>query len=240
MKKISSLFCSSTGRLSVKDSFDYMLERAGFVVQVEAKSDSSSQKALAKVKLTIENADEPPSFQKSSYEITTQESVAAGTKLLDGNTDGFRFSTDEKPVSDFDCTLEQITTEEILDHFRVERVNSECQLEVIKNFIRLFHREFKFEVRVTNTKQRNSFGSAAVTVKVTDTNDFSPEFVQSSYWVTVPTTTPTGSSLLEVVVTDRDTKGNAGIVLELEGAPEDRNRFAKFHQNFHSELIVGS
>ena len=213
-----------TGTLSVQDSFNYMFER-GYVVQVEARSDSSSQTALAEVKVTIENADEPPIFQKSSYEITTQDNVAAGTKLLDGNTDGFRFSTDEKPVSDFDCTLEQITTEEILDHFRVERVNSECQLEVIKNFISLFHREFKFQVRATNTKQRNLFGSAAVTVKITDTNNFSPEFAQSSYWVTVPTTTPTGSSFLQVVTTDRDTQGSDDIVLELEGAPEDLSRF---------------
>ena len=212
------------------DSFSYVFER-GYVVQVEAKSDGSPQVASAAVKVTIENEDGPPMFQKNSYEIRTQENVATGTKLLVDNTDGFRFLTDGKPVADFDCTLADITKVEILDHFRVERMNSECQLHVIKNFVQLPDREFKFQVRVTNIKQRNLFGSATVTVKITDTNDYPPEFSQSSYWVTVPTTTPTGTSLLQVVASDRDTQGSAGIVLELlsEGASEDLSRFVLVH-----------
>ena len=181
--------------------------------------------------MTIENEDGSPMFQKNSYGITTQENVAAGTKLLVDNTDGFRFVTDGKTVADFDCTLEDITKVEILDHFRVERMNSECQLHVIKNFVELTDREFKFQVRVTNIKQRNLFGSATVVVKITNTNDYPPEFSQSSYWVTVPTTTPTGTSLLQVVTSDRDTQGSAAIVLELlsEGAPEDLSRFVLVH-----------
>lgn len=208
------------------DSFDYKFDR-GYVVQVEAKSDSSPQVAFAAVTVSIENEDGPPIFLKDSYEITTQENVAAGTKLFVDATDGFRFLTDEKPVSDFDCTLEDITAVEILDHFQVERMNSECQLLVIKNFVQVPNREFKFQVRVTNVKQLNLFGSAAVTVKITDTNDYPPEFSQSSYWVTAPTATPTGTSLLTVVATDRDTQGSADVVLELlsEGAPEDLSRF---------------
>ena len=208
------------------DSFNYKIER-GYVVQVEAKSESSPKVALASVEVKIQNEDGPPLFLKNSYEIATQENVAAGTRLVDGDTDGFRFSTDDKPMSDFDCTLQDITRVEIIDHFRVERVDSKCQLQVIKNFVQLPDKEFKFQVRVTNIKQRNLFGSAAVTVKITDTNDYPPEFAQSSYWVSVPTTTPTGSSLLQVSATDRDNQGSAGIVLELlsEGAQEDLSRF---------------
>ena len=215
---------------SVKVSFNYMLEK-GYNIRVQAKSESSLKAALTTVKVTIENEDGPPIFRQNSYGITTQENVAAGTKLLVDNTDGFRFLTDGKTVADFDCTLEDITEVEILDHFRVERMNSECQLHVIKNFVQLPDREFKFQVRVTNIKQRNLFGSATVTVKITDTNDHPPEFSQSSYWVTVPTTTPTGTSLLQVVASDRDTQGSAGIVLELlsGGAPEDLNRFVIVH-----------
>ena len=220
------MFYFSKGTLYVTDSFDYKYDR-GYVVQVEAKTDNFPKAESTKVTVTIENEDEPPIFLKNSYDISTQENVAVGTKLLVDDTYGFRFSTDEKPVSDFDCTLEDITAVEILDHFQVERMNSECQLLVIKNFVQVPNREFKFQVRVTNVKQLNLFGSATVTVKITDTNDYPPEFSQSSYWVTVPTTTPTGTSLLQVAATDRDTQGSADIVLELlsESAPEDLSRF---------------
>ena len=207
------------------DSFNYMSER-GFVVQVEARSESSSQVALASVSVNIKNDDGPPAFLTKSYDITTLENVAVGTKLLVDDDGGFRFSTDGKPSTDFDCTLEGITKVQIIDHFKVERANSECQLQVIKTFIETPTREFKFDVRVTNVKQRNLFATAAVTVKITDTNDFPPEFVQSSYWVTVPTTTPSGTSLLQVIALDRDNEGNPDIVLDLlsEGAQDDLSR----------------
>ena len=214
----------------MKVSFNYMFEK-GYDVQVEARSKSSTKTALAEVKVAIGNDDGPPTFRKNSYEITSQENVAAGTKLLVSNTDGFRFLPDGKHVADFECTLEDITKVEILDHFKVERMNSECQLYVIKNFVQLPAREFKFQVRVTNIRERNLFGSTTVTVKITDTNDYPPEFSQSSYWVTVPTTTSTGTSFLQVVASDRDTHGSAGVILELlsEGAPEDLNRFVLVH-----------
>ena len=208
----------------MQNSFNYKFDR-GYVVQVEAKSDSSPQLAHVPVKVTIENTDEPPVFLKDTYEVTTQENVAKGTKLLLDDKAGFRFSADDKLVSDFDCTLKDITAVEILDHFQVERMNSECQLIVIKNFVQLPDREFNFKVRITNVKQRNFFGSASVTVKIADTDDYSPEFAQSSYWVSVPSTTPTGTSLLQVLATDRDTQSGRDIVLRLE---KDQSRFVCF------------
>lgn len=213
------------GSFSVTDSFDYVSER-GFVVQVEAKSESSSQVASASVRVAIENDDGPPTFLKNSFAITTQENVAVGTKLLVDGNGGFRFSTDENPVSDFECTLEDITTVAIISHFKVQRTNSECQLEVIKNFVQILDREFNFDVRVTNVKQRNLFGSARVAVKISETNDFPPKFEQSSYWVSVPTSTPTGTSLVQVSALDPDTQERSNLVFDLlsEGAPDDLSR----------------
>ncbi|XP_068670922.1 protocadherin-like protein [Montipora foliosa] len=230
-----------TGRFSIMDSFNYMSER-GFVVQVEARSESSSQVALASVSVNIKNDDGPPAFLTKSYDITTLENVAVGTKLLVDDNGGFRFSTDGKPSTDFDCTLEDITKVQIIDHFKVERANSECQLQVIKTFVETPTREYKFDVRVTNVKQRNLFATAAVTVKITDTNDFPPEFVQSSYWVTVPTTTPSGTSLLQVIALDRDNEGNPDIVLDLlsEGAQDDLSRLVSAvvrRLSFHFKAI---
>ena len=207
----------------MQGSFNYKFDR-GYIVEVEAMSESSSQvaKNAVPVKVTVENKDEPPIFQKVSYEVTAPENVAKETKILVKNSEGFRFSTDGKSLADFDCTLEDITAVKILDHFQVERMNSECQLIAIKNYTQVPDREFRFKVRVTNVKQRNFFGSASVTVKITDTNDYPPEFKQSDYWVSVPSSTPKGASLLRIVATDRDTQGSEGIVLELE---DDNSRF---------------
>ena len=214
----------------MQGSFNYKFDR-GYIVEVEAMSESSSQvaKNAVPVKVTVENKDEPPIFQKDSYEVTTPENVAKETKILVKNTEGFRFSTDDKPLADFDCTLEDITAVEILDHFQVERMNSECQLIAIKNFTQVPDREFRFKVRVTNVKQRNFFGSASVTVKITDTNDYPPEFEQSDYWASVPSSTPKGTSLLQIVATDRDTQDSGGIVLQLE---EDQSRFVEGQLTF--------
>ena len=200
------------------------------MVTVEAKSQSSPKTSSTKVTVLIKNTDGPPVFitKKADYKVTTPENVASGTALyVDGTSSGFRFSTDGKAISDFECTLDSITTVAILDHFRVDRVDSECQLKVIKNFVQISSREFKFQVRVTNIRQRNLFGTKGVTVQVTDTNDYPPEFTQSSYWVSVPSDTPSGTSLMQVTAIDRDAPGKTDFVLQLlsDGAPEDLSRF---------------
>ena len=61
-----------------------------------------------------------------------------------------------------------------------------------------------------------------MTVKVTDTNDYAPEFTQSSYWVSIASDTSLGTSLVQVTVFDRDTPGKTEFVLELlsEGADD--------------------
>lgn len=212
-------------------SFDYKLERSGYQFQAVARSESSPQTSTASVTVLITNEDGPPVFTKKNYEVTTQENVASGTRLLvsdeNGDQSGFRFSVEEdRSASDFECTLDDIKTVDIINHFQVFRVGSECQLQVIKNFIQLPSRQFNFQVRVANVIQRNLFGTAGVTVKVTDTNDFPPEFTQSSYWVSVASDTHSGTSLLQVTATDRDTPGKTDFVYELlsEGIPEDRGR----------------
>lgn len=173
----------------------------------------------------ITNKDGPPIFTKKNYDVTTVENVASGTVLLasgdSGGNGAFRFSVEEdKSSSDFECTLDDIRTTVILDHFRVSRVGWECQLTVIKNFILLSTREFKFQVRVTNILQRNLFGVAGVTVKVTDNDDYLPEFTQSSYWVSVASDTPSGTSLLQITATDKDIPGKNDFVYDLQ--PKER------------------
>lgn len=214
-----------TGTLSALESFNYKLERSGYKFQVEAKDESSPKPSTASVTVLITNEDGPPVFTKENYEVTTDENVASGTILLAGGDSGgkgaFRFSVEEdKSASDFECTLDDIKTTDILDHFQVFRDGWECQLKVIKNFIQLPTREFKFQVRVTNILQRNLFATAGVTVKVTDTNDHLPKFTQSSYWVSVASDTPSGTSLLQVTATDRDNPGKTDFAFEL--LPKDR------------------
>ncbi|XP_078377713.1 protocadherin-like protein [Oculina patagonica] len=219
-----------TGRLTALKSFDYKLERSGYQFQAVAQSESSPQTSTASITVLITNENGPPVFTKNNYEVTTQENVASGTRLLvsdeNGDKSGFRFSVEEdSSASDFECTLDDIKNVDVLDHFQVLRVGSECQLQVIKNFIQLPSQQFEFQVRVTNVIQRNLFGNAGVAVKVTDTNDFAPEFTQSSYWVSVASDTHSGTSLAQVTATDRDTPGKADFVYELlsEGNPEDRS-----------------
>ena len=201
-------------------SFDHRTEK-GYVLSIVAESESSSKTSSASVTVSITNENGPPNFVKKSYEVETQEDVEFGTTLLiDG--DGFRFTTDSRPANDFECSLDDITSTQILDHFQVNRIGYECQVKVIRDFVQISNREFTFQVRVTDIKQRNLIGKAGVTVKITDTNDYAPEFTQSSYWVSVASDTSQGTSLVQVTVFDRDTPGKTEFVLELlsEGADD--------------------
>ena len=215
----------STGTLSTQKSFNFKFERSGYRFQVEAKDESSPKASTASVTVLITNEDGPPIFTKKNYDVTTVENVASGTILLaSGDIDGkgaFRFSVEEdKSSSDFECTLDDIKTTDVLDHFRVSRVGWECQLKAIKNFRQLSTREFKFQVRVASISQRNLYGTAGVTVKVTDTDDHLPEFTQSSYWASVASNTDSGTILLQVTATDKDNPRKIDFVYELQ--PKER------------------
>ena len=64
----------------MKDTFYYKFDQGGYVVEVGAQSEGSSQIDYVPVTVKIENEDEPPIFQKDSYEVTTPENVAKGNQ----------------------------------------------------------------------------------------------------------------------------------------------------------------
>ncbi|EDO48968.1 predicted protein [Nematostella vectensis] len=198
-----------SGKFSVLRSFDYELEN-GYIVQVQAET-PNAKTSSANVKLIISNIDDLPSFAKPEYTLTVPEGTTPGTTILDGSS-GFQFVDDDTNPEQFGCSLMEVTSMFVLEHFRVERSDSECRLTVIKS---LFEHhsvtQFTFLVQVTN----KAFPNIQATAK-------------ASYWATVSSDTPTRTPIVTVTASDLDKEeGNQQVLFQFvsDADSSGQNRF---------------
>ena len=218
------------GRFSATGSFDYEVYIGG-VYQVLASS-GPQQIASEIVTITVTDTNDPPKFSKSNYKFAVKEDISAGTTITvtnsDGSSGGLVIDDADTPMSQFECTIENIQSLAVESHFKIRLVtnsnyNSECKLVTQSTFDHFDTPKFTFEVRATDKNYRNMFASAQVEVEIRDKNDHAPVFSQSSYWASVDKNFPVRNSILKVIATDRDSGSFGEITYELLDS-EDRNR----------------
>lgn len=218
------------GRFSATSSFDYEQVLGGeYPVQVQA-SISPQQVATAGITVRVTDDKDPPTFSRSSYTFDINENTPSGTtiqpKNADGSSGGLFISDEDTPITQFDCTIENVPGN-VFDHFRVVNPDNsvrECKLVTVRGFNFLENPSFQFEVRATDRIYRNMFASAQVKIVIKDTNDHSPEFSQISYWASVSRNFPVRNSILKVTATDQDSGSFGEITYELLET-QDRNRY---------------
>jgi hypothetical protein len=181
-------------------------------LRIEASSGSSKEVESTPVSIIITGEKDAPAFSKSTYSISVPEDTGVGTtirsimmSIIDSDT-----SSDQ-----FDCSLEKITSPQTTEHFRIVQNQGACLLVLKKKLDSYVTQNFKFEVRATDRAFKHMYASANVDLTVKDTNDHKPEFSKTSYWVSVPSSTPSGRKLMDISAVDRDTGSNGDVIYEL-------------------------
>lgn len=187
--------------------------------------------ATAAVTVRVTDAKDPPTFSKDKYRFVIAENVGAGTTITvrnaDGSSGGLVINDQDTSITQFDCTIENIKTIDITEHFRIinpDNNNKECRLVTQRTFNHFNTPKFTFEVRATDRNYRNMYASAEVEVVIQDTNDHDPEFSQVSYWASVNSNFPVRNSILKVIATDEDSGSFGEITYQLLDS-EDRSRY---------------
>ena len=112
----------------------------------------------------------------------------------------------------FTCSMENMDLE-TMDTFQVRRTPEGCAL-VLTGYLDWYRaNKYSFSVRATDSAesaQRKSV-TANVTIRVQDTNNHDPEFLQASYWVALPNDANMGATVLTVKARDLDEGKNADI-----------------------------
>jgi hypothetical protein len=190
-------------------SFDYEVE-TGYDVGVQA-ANSAHKTATASVQIKISDVDDKPSFKEKNYDVSVQENSSPGTSVLTTAKRGFVFEDEDSKPEQYVCTLEEVTSSYVLDHFRFNRVKSECYLVTTKQLSYTKETQFQFKVTATNKDVQNMHTTCSVVLKVIDINNYGPVFTQSDYWVTVSSLTPVDTSILTVDAPDLDSDVNGQV-----------------------------
>ena len=181
--------------------------RSTYNLKIEARDGPSGNVAQADVKVTVEDDKlnpEPAHFGTYNDVVNINEGSPALTTVIEFPVVGASNS--------FTCDYGFDVTPTILETFSVKTQSSSCLVETVKTLTwTKKNPSFKFTVRVINKANAMMWTLAGVTVKITDNNDHSPEFLQTSYAASIPVATDVGTSVLTVSATDED-GGNNGKV----------------------------
>lgn len=112
----------------------------------------------------------------------------------------------------FTCSMENMDLE-TMDTFQVRRTPEGCALVLTGYLDWSDANKYSFTVRATDSAegvQRKSV-TATVTIHVQDANNHDPQFLQSSYWVALPSDANMGTTVLTVKARDLDEGKNADI-----------------------------
>ena len=116
----------------------------------------------------------------------------------------------------FTCNMEKMDLD-TMDTFAVRRIPQGCALVLLGYLDWASADQYSFSIRATDDAEASQRKSAvaSVTVNVQDTNNHDPEFLQSSYWVSLPNDASMGVTVLTVIARDLDQGTNGQITYKL-------------------------
>ena len=116
----------------------------------------------------------------------------------------------------FTCNMENMDLD-TMDTFTVRRIPEGCALVLLGYLDWFSAKQYSFSIRATDDAEAGQRKSAvaSVIVNVQDTNNHDPEFLQSSYWVSLTNDASMGATVLTVKARDLDQGTNAQITYKL-------------------------
>lgn len=196
----------TAGVIEVSGTLDRELE-SSYVLQVRLTRPAPPFSVFddqARVLIEIADVnDNRPEFNQTSFEIEVREDVALNVTIAvfdavdidDGSNAELQYSLSGTTVFQIDALTGELLTVQELDRETAP-----------------FH---EFVVFARDDGQPSLSSSASVIVTVLDTNDQTPQFLQSSYSTQIVETTPIGTTVLQLSARDNDVGSNAELIFQL-------------------------
>uniref|UniRef100_A0A663MK89 FAT atypical cadherin 2 n=1 Tax=Athene cunicularia TaxID=194338 RepID=A0A663MK89_ATHCN len=191
---------SNTGALYINGSLDFEASHEYYLSIEGTRKGSASLSDVTMVVINITDInDHAPEFIQDPYFADIREDAAVGEIILTVSAD------------DLDGAMNNQITYSIvagnpLGHFAIQPKSG--QISIAKHLDREEIPSYSLTVRATDNGHPAQFSDAAVRVHVSDVNDNPPRFFQLNYSVVVQENAPVGTSVLELIMSDRDSPEN--------------------------------
>uniref|UniRef100_A0A8C0H1Q3 FAT atypical cadherin 2 n=1 Tax=Chelonoidis abingdonii TaxID=106734 RepID=A0A8C0H1Q3_CHEAB len=191
---------SNTGILYVSGSLDFEVSHEYYLSVEGTRKGSASLSDVIMVVINITDInDNMPKFTQDPYITEIREDAALGETILTVSAD------DLDGVMNNQITY-SIVGGNLLEHFTIHPKSG--QICTAKHLDREEVPSYALTVRATDSGQPALFSDVAVRVRVTDVNDNPPRFFQLNYSVVVQEVAPAGTSVLQLIMSDRDSPEN--------------------------------
>ncbi|QQP58448.1 Starry night, partial [Caligus rogercresseyi] len=153
----------------------------------------------------LDRNDNDPHFPEPKYDVRVSESAKLGTEII----------TLSAIDNDADSQLRyEIAGGNTRNRFSISTQQGRGIITVAQPLDFKFEKYFYLNINAIDSGGR--FGSAVVTVNVTDSNNHAPSFENTPYMADVFEDTPVGSTVLMLLATDQDFGENAQVSYTLE------------------------
>ncbi|XP_059167708.1 cadherin-23-like [Physella acuta] len=190
----STLFKMNSNTLELKSKLDFSAAQSYNLVITASDSVASHDLQITGTIIVGSVNDGPPVFQNVPYQVSTSEATSLSTVILqvtaidpDPNTDLYG-----QVKYSFQLTYPQ---------FFIDQDNG--KISVVEQLDRETTALYTLVV-IASDGGTSSSGTSTVIVTVTDSNDNTPKFSQSTYSVSLPETITTGTTVQTVSATDAD------------------------------------
>uniref|UniRef100_A0A8C2T5B4 FAT atypical cadherin 2 n=1 Tax=Coturnix japonica TaxID=93934 RepID=A0A8C2T5B4_COTJA len=191
---------SNTGALYINGSLDFEASHEYYLSIEGTRKGSASLSDVTMVVINITDInDHAPEFIQDPYFADIREDAAVGEIILTVSAD------------DLDGAMNNQITYSIVEgnplgHFAIQPKSG--QISIAKHLDREEISSYSLTVRATDNGHPAQFSDVAVRVHVSDVNDNPPRFFQLNYSVVVQENAPVGTSVLELIMSDRDSPEN--------------------------------
>uniref|UniRef100_A0A8C6IRE2 Uncharacterized protein n=1 Tax=Melopsittacus undulatus TaxID=13146 RepID=A0A8C6IRE2_MELUD len=191
---------SNTGALYINGSLDFEASHEYYLSIEGTRKGSASLSDVTMVVINITDInDHAPEFIQDPYFADIREDVAVGEIILTVSAD------------DLDGAMNNQITYSIVEgnplgHFAIQPKSG--QISIAKHLDREEIPSYSLTVRAMDNGHPAQFSDVAVRVHVSDVNDNPPRFFQLNYSVVVQENAPVGTSVLELIMSDRDSPEN--------------------------------
>ncbi|RXM96182.1 Protocadherin Fat 1 [Acipenser ruthenus] len=191
---------SKTGLLSVNGTLDFEQCNEYYLSVEGVRGGSSSLSDITMVIINITDInDNLPRFSHAVYSTEVAEDISLGSAVIVVSADDL-----DGPLNN--QIRYSIESGDPQQHFSIDPESGEIRLS--RHLDREELSSFTLKVRAEDNGAPPQFSIATVTVKVSDVNDNPPVFFHLNYSLLIQEGSPVGSSVLRLMVTDRDTPQN--------------------------------